>query len=168
MEEAPANNAKAVVIFKVNGVTIKDSNNNTIKNTVNNGVADSIPNQEGVVDTIKASVSFINGTGGGDDTTTLICTAFVIIAALGVDCNYKRAEFPDLKMPDSFRQGTVVIWSAAPENLIMDPRAVSSQKMTWRQWGLKHFSVPTSVPPIGAAFIWNREVLRKKLFSMKI
>ena len=27
------------MIFKVNGVTIKDSNNNTIKNTVNNGVA---------------------------------------------------------------------------------------------------------------------------------
>ena len=53
-----------------------------VDSVVNNGVADSITNKEGVVDTIKAS--FINGTGGGDDTTTLICTALVIIAALAL------------------------------------------------------------------------------------
>ena len=56
----------------------------SVDSIVNKGVADSIPNQEGVVDTIKASVSFINGTGGGDDTTALICTALVIIAALAL------------------------------------------------------------------------------------
>ena len=59
----------------------------SVDSVVNNGVADSIPNQEGVVDTIKASVSFINGTGGGDDTTAFICTALVIIAALAL-CFY--------------------------------------------------------------------------------
>ena len=62
----------------------------SVDSVVNNGVADSIPNQEGVVDTIKASVSFINGTGGGDDTTTLICTAFVIIAALALCFSFIR------------------------------------------------------------------------------
>ena len=60
--------------------SVKDSA--SVDSILNNGVADSISNQEGVVDTIKASVSFINGTGGGDDTTTLIWTALVIIAAL--------------------------------------------------------------------------------------
>ena len=60
--------------------SVKDSA--SVDSILNNGVADSIPNQEGVVDSIKASVSFINGTGGGDDTTTLIWTALVIIAAL--------------------------------------------------------------------------------------
>ena len=62
--------------------SVKDSA--SVDSILNNGVADSIPNQEGVVDSIKASVSFINGTGGGDDTTTLICTALVIIAALAL------------------------------------------------------------------------------------
>ena len=62
--------------------SVKDSA--SVDSILNNGVADSISNQEGVVDTIKASVSFINGTGGGDDTTTLICTALVIIAALAL------------------------------------------------------------------------------------
>lgn len=60
--------------------SVKDSA--SVDSILNNGVADSIPNQEGVVDSIKASVSFINGIGGGDDTTTLIWTALVIIAAL--------------------------------------------------------------------------------------
>ena len=62
--------------------SVKDSA--SVDSILNNGVADSIPNQEGVVDSIKASVSFINGTGGGDDTTTLIWTALVIIAALAL------------------------------------------------------------------------------------
>lgn len=62
--------------------SVKDSA--SVDSILNNGVADSIPNQEGVVDSIKASVSFINGIGGGDDTTTLICTALVIIAALAL------------------------------------------------------------------------------------
>ena len=55
-----------------------------VDSIVNKGVADSIPNQDGIIDTLKASGSFINGTGGGDDTTTLICTALVIIAALAL------------------------------------------------------------------------------------
>lgn len=62
--------------------SVKDSA--SVDSILNNGVADSISNQEGVVDTIKASASFINGTGGGDDTTALICTALVIIAALAL------------------------------------------------------------------------------------
>ena len=37
--KAPVNNDKAYVIFKVNGVTIKDSSNNALKVKVNNGVA---------------------------------------------------------------------------------------------------------------------------------
>lgn len=62
--------------------SVKDSA--SVDSILNNGVADSISNQEEVVDTIKASASFINGTGGGDDTTALICTALVIIAALAL------------------------------------------------------------------------------------
>lgn len=37
--KAPVNNDKAYVIFKINGVTIKDSSNNALKVKVNNGVA---------------------------------------------------------------------------------------------------------------------------------
>ena len=68
--------------------SVKDSA--SVDSILNNGVADSISNQEGVVDSIKASVSFINGTGGGDDATTLICTAFVIIAALALCFSFIR------------------------------------------------------------------------------
>ena len=49
-----------------------------------------IPNQNGIIDTLKASVSFINETGGGDDTTTLIWTALVIIAALALCFCFNR------------------------------------------------------------------------------
>lgn len=62
----------------------------SVDSVVNKGVADSIPNQDGIIDTLKASGSFINGTGGGDDTTTLIWTAFVIIAALALCFSFIR------------------------------------------------------------------------------
>lgn len=56
----------------------------SVDSMLNKGVADSIPNQGGIIDTLKASGSFINGTGGGDDTTALIWTALVIVAALAL------------------------------------------------------------------------------------
>jgi len=53
-----------------------------VDSVVNKGVADSIPNQDGIIDTLKASITYTNDAGAGDDTTTLILTALVIIAAL--------------------------------------------------------------------------------------
>ena len=55
----------------------------SVDSIVKKGVADSIPNKEGVIDTLKASVTNTNGTAG-DDTTALIWTALVIIAALAL------------------------------------------------------------------------------------
>lgn len=56
----------------------------SVDSVVNKGVADSIPNQDGIIDTLKASITYTNETGAGDDTTALIWTALVIIAALAL------------------------------------------------------------------------------------
>ena len=56
----------------------------SVDSILNKGVADSIPNQDGIIDTLKASGAFTNGTGAADDTTALILTALVIIAALAL------------------------------------------------------------------------------------
>ena len=56
----------------------------SVDSVVNKGVADSIPNQDGIIDTLKASITYTNEAGGGDDTTALIWTALVIVAALAL------------------------------------------------------------------------------------
>jgi beta-lactamase regulating signal transducer with metallopeptidase domain len=59
----------------------------SVDSVVNKGVADSIPNQDGIIDTLKASITYTNEAGAGDDTTALILTALAIIAALAL-CFY--------------------------------------------------------------------------------
>ena len=56
----------------------------SVDSVVNKGVADSIPNQDGIIDTLKASIIYTNEAGAGDDTTALILTALAIIAALAL------------------------------------------------------------------------------------
>ena len=56
----------------------------SVDSVLNKGVADSIPNNDGIIDTLKASGVFTNGTAAGDDSSALIWTALVIIAALAL------------------------------------------------------------------------------------
>jgi len=56
----------------------------SVDSILNKGVADSIPNQDGIIDTLKASGVFTNGSAAGDDSSVLIWTALVIIAALAL------------------------------------------------------------------------------------
>lgn len=74
--------------FKVDTAAVSNHtpsiNTAPVDSIVNKGVADSIPKQDGIIDTLKTSGSFINGAGGGDDTTNLIWTALMIIAALAL------------------------------------------------------------------------------------
>ena len=55
-----------------------------VDSMVNKGVADSIPNQDGIIDTLKATITYTNEAGAGDDTTALIWTALLIVAALAL------------------------------------------------------------------------------------
>ncbi len=56
----------------------------SVDTLMNNGVADTISNRNGVIDTLHASGSFLNGPAAGDDQTTLIWTALAVIAALAL------------------------------------------------------------------------------------
>lgn len=56
----------------------------SVDSILNKCVADSIPNQDGIIDTLKASGVFTNGSAAGDDSSVLIWTALVIIAALAL------------------------------------------------------------------------------------
>ncbi|MBP5347882.1 MAG: hypothetical protein J6Y51_04010 [Bacteroidaceae bacterium] len=54
----------------------------SVDTLINKGVADTISNKNGVIDTLHASGSFLNGPATGDNQTTLIWTALAVIAAL--------------------------------------------------------------------------------------
>ena len=56
----------------------------SVDTLMNNGVADTISNRNGVIDTLHASGSFLNGPAAGNDQTTLIWTALAVIAALAL------------------------------------------------------------------------------------
>ena len=56
----------------------------SVDSVVNKGVADSIPNKDGIIDTLKATKTYTNEAGAGDDTTALIWTALLIVAALAL------------------------------------------------------------------------------------
>ena len=74
--------------FKVDTATVSNYtpavDSASVDSVVNKGVADSIPNQDGIIDTLKASGVFTNGSAAGDDSSVLIWTALVIIAALAL------------------------------------------------------------------------------------
>ena len=56
----------------------------SVDTLMNNGVADTISNRNGVIDTLHASGSFLNGSAAGNDHTTLIWTILAVIAALAL------------------------------------------------------------------------------------
>lgn len=56
----------------------------SVDTLINKGVADTISNKNGVIDTLHASGSFLNGPAAGNDHTTLIWTILAVIAALAL------------------------------------------------------------------------------------